>query len=150
VTELDQLASAYAAAVDGRDWSALAELFAPDAVLATADPPRSLEPVIAVAGRRQIIETVKSLTTFARTFHHVTGSVWTPTGPDNAIGRTTSIAHHVEDGPETHSWVWHVIYQDISVRTDSGWLFARRELTIAMIEKRQVHRVLPFTPPTAG
>jgi hypothetical protein len=144
VSELDQLAPAYAAAVDTRDWDGLRSLFVPAAVLVAADPPRSLAPVIEVVGCDAIVAAVQQLTTFARTFHHVTGSIWTATGPDDAVGRTTSIAHHVESGTEPRSWVWHLMYADQAVRTGDGWLFARRELTIAMIEARPIARVLPF------
>ena len=144
MTELDQLAAAYASAVDRRDWDALSGLFTPGAVLVTADPPRSLSPVLELAGLEVITSAVQQLSTFARTFHHVTGSVWTPTSPDAASGRTTTIAHHVEVADEPRSWVWHVIYLDQAVRAESGWLFARRELTVAMIEERPIARVLPL------
>lgn len=148
-TPLTQLVASYAGAVDGRDWTGVAGLFAPDAVLVMPDPPRSLAPVLEACGRDAIAAAMSQLSAFARTFHHVTGSVWVPDGLDHVVGRTTSEAHHVEDTAEPRSWVWHVVYQDRCVRDGRGWLFERRELTVALIEARPVARVLPFDPPPA-
>lgn len=146
---LTQLVASYAAAVDQRDWTGVADLFTPDAVLVMPDPPRSLTPAVEAAGPDAIVAAMSQLTAFARTFHHVTGSVWTPDGPGSVLGRTTSEAHHVEDSAEPRSWVWHVVYQDRCVRDGLGWLFVRRELTVAMIEARPLAWVLPFDGPPA-
>lgn len=129
--------------MDGRDWDAVAELFVADGVLVMPDPPRSLEPVVEASGAASIRSATARLTGFTRTFHHVTGCVWRSEGTV-ALGRTTSVAHHVEDGVEPRSWTWHVVYQDRCVRTPAGWRFARRELTVVMIEARTFARVLPF------
>jgi ketosteroid isomerase-like protein len=142
--DLAELVAAYAAAVDRRAAEGLVRLFVPDAVLVMPDPPRSLTPVIEAVGRDAILVGVGQLTAFARTFHHVTGSVWAAEGRDAATGRTTTVAHHVEDAEVPRSWVWHVIYDDRCVRSDEGWQFERRALTIAMIEARPVARVLAF------
>ncbi|MCW2786986.1 MAG: nuclear transport factor 2 family protein [Marmoricola sp.] len=148
--DLAQLTSLYAAAVDGRDWDALGTLFVADAVLVTADPPRSLHPGLEASGIDAIVAAARQLTAYARTFHHLTGSFWTPDGPSVALGRTTCAAHHVE-APDTsarsRSFVWHVIYADQAVRTDLGWRFARRELTVAMVEARPLSLVLPYDAP---
>ena len=149
--ELAQLTAYYAAAADGRDWEALGRLFVADAVLVTADPPRSLRPVVEIVGSEAIVATVQQLSTFARTFHHLTGSYWTPDGSSGAFGRTTCTAHHVENpdaSGQSRSFVWHVIYADRAVRTDLGWRLARRELTVAMVETRPVGLVLPFDAPS--
>ncbi|MCW2755641.1 MAG: hypothetical protein JWQ32_3052 [Marmoricola sp.] len=144
---LDQLTAAYAAAVDTRDWNVLAGLFTADAVLSSPGPPHSLGTRSAASGRDEIVAAVRQIEVFARTFHHLTGSVWTASERSTASGRTTCVAHHVEDEAESRSWAWHVIYEDRCVRGESGWLFERRKLTIAMIEARPMARVLGFAAP---
>jgi hypothetical protein len=145
--DLAELTTTYAAAVDERDWAMVADLFVPAAVLRTPDPPRSLAPVVESAGREQILATVRRLTAYVRTMHHLTGSVWRADGTTGAFGRTTAVAHHVEDLSEPRSWVWHLIYRDRCVRGEDGWRFERRELTVAMIEGRSVLRVQPSAAP---
>ena len=132
---LDQLVAAYAAAVDARDWDALADLFTEDAVLVTPDPPRSLEPVVGARGRAEIVDVVAKVGAFASTSHVVATSAWEPSA-SGAAGRTTSEAHHHVDGPEPHSWVWEVEYRDRCVRTEHGWRLHVRTLTVLRIEKR--------------
>ncbi len=143
---LIQLTARYAAAVDGRDWEGLAGLFADDAVLVTPGSGASLGMAATATGRAEIVAAVRQIEAFARTFHHLTGSVWTVDG-STATGRTTCVAHHVEEGAEPRSWAWHVIYDDRFVRDEAGWLFERRALTVAMIEARSMFRVLPFDSP---
>jgi hypothetical protein len=149
--ELADLAARYAAAVDSREWERLAALFTADAVLIGPDVPRSLAPVLDSRGREAIVATMHQLTAFASTFHHVTGSYWTANGRNGALGRTTTIAHHVEAPPpgteETRSWVWHVVYEDRCTRTEAGWQFERRALTVKMVEARPIARALAFEPP---
>jgi ketosteroid isomerase-like protein len=149
--DLANLVASYAAAVDSRDWEALGTLFVDDAVLVTPDPPRSMTPVIESHGRDEIIAMVSKVAPFLCTMHHLTGSVWTDAG-DLVLGRTTGIAHHVENSVQPRSWAWHVVYADAFVRSDAGWRIARRELTVRMIEARPMTQVLPFgstiaTPP---
>lgn len=144
--ELVGLVSAYAAAVDGRDWEALGTLFVDEAVLVTPDPPRSLAPVVESHGREAILATIGAVASFACTLHHLTGSTWSTLG-EYALGRTTGTAHHVEAGAQPRSWVWHVVYADAFTRTDLGWRIARRELTVRMIEARPMVQVLPFAGP---
>lgn len=136
LAELDALVAAYAAAVDARDWVTLGGLFTEDAVLLTPDPPRSLDPVLEAAGRIAIVATVQQVAAFAGTEHLVTRSEWSGSG-DEATGRTTGEAHHHVDGPDPHSWVWHVSYVDDCVRTEAGWRIARRALAVRQIEKRR-------------
>lgn len=146
--DLVELTARYAAAVDQRDWDGAADLFALGGVLVTPDPPHSMEPVVDRAGRDAVREATSRLERFARTVHHLTGSVWQADG-DGASGRTTAVAHHVEEGPEPRTWVWHLIYDDRCVRTETGWQFARRALTLALVESRPVFKVLPFDPTSA-
>jgi ketosteroid isomerase-like protein len=133
---LDDLVAAYASAVDRRDWERLATVFTEDAVLLTPDPPRSSEPVLEAVGRAAIVATVRQVEAFVSTEHLVTASEWTGTA-EEAVGRTTGEAHHRVEGPQPHSWVWHVSYLDDCVRTDEGWRIARRALTVDQIEKRR-------------
>lgn len=142
--DLAELAVTYAVAVDERDWDRLGSLFTAEAVLVSPDPPRALMPVQEASGRDAIVAAVRQLDGFARTVHHVTGSVWKRGEGDLALGRTTAVAHHVEDAEPTRSFVWHLIYSDRARWAASGWLFERRELTVAMIETRPIARVLPF------
>lgn len=143
--DLVELTARYAAAVDQRDWVGVAELFARGGVLVTPDPPRSLEPIHDYAGRDAIQDKIQELEILDRTVHHLTGSIWRADG-EGAIGRTTAVAHHVENKSEPQSWVWHLVYDDRCVRTEDGWQFARRALTLVLIELRPVVRVLPFAP----
>ncbi|MET3960268.1 hypothetical protein ABIE44_000202 [Marmoricola sp. OAE513] len=146
--DLVELTARYAAAADSRDWDGVAEQFTLGGVLVTPDPPHSMEPVVDRAGRDAIRETVSRIGRFARTVHHLTGSVWQADG-DGASGRTTAIAHHVEAGPEPLTWVWHLVYDDRCARTDDGWRFTRRSLTLVLVESRPVFKVLPFDPTNA-
>ncbi|MFL6107987.1 MAG: nuclear transport factor 2 family protein [Marmoricola sp.] len=134
LAELDALVSAYAAAVDARDWAALGDLFTEDAALVTPDPPRSLEPVLGWRGRAEIVAAVSEVAAFASTSHVVVSSEWEPSG-SGALGRTTGEAHHRVEGPDPHSWVWDVLYQDRCVRTGDGWKLSVRALTVLKIEK---------------
>ena len=143
--DLVELTARYAAAVDQRDWDGAADLFALGGVLVTPDPPHSMEPVVDRAGRDAVREAVSRLHRFARTVHHLTGSVWHADG-DGASGRTTAVAHHVEEGAEARTWVWHLVYDDRCVRSEDGWQFARRALTLVLVETRPVFKVLPFDP----
>lgn len=131
----EDLVTAYAVAVDARDWAALADLFVEDAVLLTPDPPRSLEPVVASRGRDAIVATVQQVAAFAATEHRVQPGTWQLDGA-TASGSTTGEAHHHVDAPQPHTWVWYVEYRDACVRTGTGWRFATRALTLHRIEKR--------------
>lgn len=131
----ENLVAAYAAAVDARDWAALADLFVEDGVLLTPDPPRSLEPVVASRGWEEIVSTVRKVEAFASTEHRVESSEWRVEDAA-AVGFTTGEAHHHVDGPEPHSWVWYVEYRDECIRTGTGWRFATRALTVRRIEKQ--------------
>lgn len=142
--DLVDLTARYATAVDTRDWDAAADLFAPGGVLVSPDPPRSLVPTLDHAGRDAIRSAVAGLEQFARTVHHLTGSTWQADG-EGATGRTTATAHHVEPA-QARSWVWHLVYDDRAVRAEDGWVFARRALTLLLVEERAVARVLPFDP----
>jgi ketosteroid isomerase-like protein len=128
------LAHRYAAAVDDRDFTAVAALFAPDGVLAVPKPPRHLDPVVEHVGPDGVLEAMAALATVPRTFHAVVGQVY-----DGTRGRIACVAHHlvpVGDGVIDH--VWHVRYLDDYVETPDGWLFARRGVHVDVVESRAV------------
>jgi ketosteroid isomerase-like protein len=130
----ERLVSAYAAAVDARDWVALGRLFTADAVLLTPDPPRSLDPVIESRGRESILATIQQVSAFEWTEHLIGATTWTVDGT-TASGTTTGEAHHVVVGAQ-HAWVWLVEYADDCSLSDVGWQFTRRVLTVRAIERR--------------
>ena len=128
------LAHRYAAAVDTRDFSAVAGLFAPDGVLALARPPKHLDPVVEHVGPAGVLEAMAPLEGVPRTFHAVVGQVY-----DGARGRIACVAHHlVEREGVVTDHVWHVHYLDDYVETAEGWRFARREVHVDIVESRPV------------
>ena len=126
------LAHRYAAAVDDRDFPAVAALFAPDGVLAAARPPKHLDPVVEHVGPDGVIEAMAALASVPRTFHAIVGQVY-----DGTRGRIACVAHHVVPGDGTVTdHVWHLRYLDDYVETAAGWLFARREVHVDLVEAR--------------
>jgi hypothetical protein len=128
------LAHRYAAAVDDRDFAAVAALFAPEGVLVTAQPPRSLDPVQEHVGPEGVLSAMAALAAVPRTFHAVVGEVY-----DGTRGRIACVAHHLveRDGVVTDH-VWHLRYLDEYVETADGWRFARREVHVDVVESRTV------------
>jgi hypothetical protein len=126
------LAHRYAAAVDDRDFAAVAALFAPDGVLAVPRPPRSLDPVVEHIGPDGVLEAMAALAPVPLTFHAVVGQVY-----DGTRGRIACVAHHVvpRDGLVT-DLVWHLRYLDEYVETPAGWRFGRREVHVDLVETR--------------
>jgi hypothetical protein len=126
------LAHRYAAAVDDRDFAAVAALFAPDGVLAVPRPPRNLDPVVEHVGPDGVLEAMAALASVPLTFHAVVGQVY-----DGTHGRIACVAHHVllGDGVVT-DLVWHLRYLDEYVDTRSGWRFGRREVHVDLVETR--------------
>jgi len=130
--ELSQLVHTYAARIDDRQ--PVDDLFTEDAVLLAPDPPDVLDPVREHAGRAAIAAATGSL---PPTFHEIVGEVYDVDG-DRATGRVACVAHHVVD-PRT-DLVWHLRYADSYRRADGRWRFARRELSIDLLETRPLKR----------
>lgn len=128
---MKDLAHRYAAAVDDRDFSQVAALFAPDGVLAVPRPPRHLDPVAEHIGPAGVLEAMGALATVTRTFHAVVGQVY-----EGTRGRIACIAHHVLPGDPVIDLVWHLRYLDDYVETRTGWLFSRREVHVDLVETR--------------
>ena len=131
--ELSQLVHRYALYVD--TGGPVASLFTPDGVLVSPDPPASLLPVVEHQGRDAI---TAAMTGLPKTFHAIVGEVFT-LDPAGTTGRIACVAHHVI-GPEK-DLVWHLRYADDYVQVDGSWLIARRELTIDLVEVRQLKQV---------
>jgi hypothetical protein len=126
-----ELAHRYAAAVDDRDFAAVAGLFAPDGVLVVPRPPRYLDPVVEHVGPAGVLEAMAALAGVPRTFHAVVGAVY-----DGTRGRVAGVAHHVLPGDPVIDLVWHLRYLDDYVETPDGWRFARREVHVDLVERR--------------
>lgn len=143
--DLDDLVHRYALLVDQRAFTAVGELFTPDAELVLPDPPTSLRPTVEVRGRDAVIGALGRLTGFAATFHAVVGRVADadPGDPDRATGRVACEAHHVsvdEDG-RARDLTWYLHYDDAYARIDDRWLIARRALSVDVIATGPVRKV---------
>jgi hypothetical protein len=121
----------YAAAVDDRDFDRVASLFTADGVLAVPRPPQHLDPVTEHVGPAGVLEAMAALAGVPRTFHAVVGQVY-----DGTRGRIACVAHHVLPGDPPTDLVWHLRYLDDYVETPAGWLFARREVHVDLVERR--------------
>ena len=130
--ELSQLVHRYALAVDSRQ--PVVPLFTADGVLVVPDPPDVLDPVLEHAGPEAIAAATCGL---PPTFHAIVGEVYS-CDDAAASGRIACVAHHVID--ERTDLVWHVRYADSYRLVDGTWLFARRELSIDLIETRPLKR----------
>ncbi len=131
---LTELSYRYAAHVDDRDFDALGELFTDDAVLVSGAGTRD--------GRAAILEAMRGLERYGRTFHLV-GQVRLWVEGDGPHGETYCTAHHFTVGDDDdnatdrilsiryhdtyvhHSGVHHAAAPDTG-----GWRFARRALDI--------------------
>lgn len=140
---LSDLVHRYAAGMDDRRFEEVVSLFAIDATLALPDPPRSLEATAVHRGLAEIERAICAVAAVVRTHHAIVGEVYT-TEPDGARGRISCIADHwTRRDDEVTDVVWHVRYDDEYVRTETGWRFRGRALTIDAIEIRPVRRLRP-------
>ena len=125
----EQLSYAYARSVDFRDYDTFAELFAEDGVLDTSAE---------LVGRDAIRASLNKRPDELRS-RHVLTNVYTEVLDQNTargISYLTLYRHlgaeSLERGPvefDAPAAVGH--YEDRFVRTDEGWLFARRKLHLA-------------------
>lgn len=140
---LDDLAHRYALLVDQRAFTAVGNLFAPEALLVLPDPPARLEPVLEVQGRAAVVAALGRLTGFDATFHAVVGRIADEAGPDRATGRVACEAHHVSSGEDgrARDLTWYLHYDDEYARVDGRWLIARRSLTVEAITTGAVRKV---------
>ena len=126
---LSDLVHRYALHVDRREFERVAALFTADGVLATAQPPKHLDPMTEHVGPEGVLEAMAGLALVPRTFHAIVGEVY-----DAGSGAIACIAHHVL--PDVGNVVWHLRYADSYCRTEQGWLFDRREVHVDLVETR--------------
>ncbi|RYJ04136.1 MAG: TIGR03619 family F420-dependent LLM class oxidoreductase, partial [Actinomycetales bacterium] len=139
--ELSDLVHRYALLVDDRDWDGVAALFTEDGLLVSPEPPRTLAPDVERRGRDDIRAAMSGLDRALRTVHEVFGEVYDET-PDGARGVVRGAAHHLmERDGDTVDLTWRLRYDDAYRRTPAGWLFARRALTIDVVEVGPVQKV---------
>jgi hypothetical protein len=137
--ELTELVARYALGVDERRLDDVAGLFTQDGVLVLPEPPRSLGPVHVREGRAAVRAALDAVTRLPQTFHALAGTVLEPAGTDAATGTVACTAHHLSASDDAvGDRVWHLRYSDTYRRTAEGWRFARRELSIAFVERRRV------------
>ena len=141
--ELSALVHRYAAAVDDRDIEAAVELLTADAELVLPNPPDVLTPARTHRGADAIRAALETVTFVGRTHHSIDSEVYR-SGPkdDVAQGRIGGTAHHwSRQHDAVTDLVWYLRYDDEYRRAESGWLIARRALTIDAIETRPARRL---------
>jgi hypothetical protein len=133
----------YAAAVDDQDVEAVLGLFVGDGELVLPEPPDVLTPVRRHQGLDAIGAELAAAINVGRTHHAIDSEVYTgSSNPDLAQGRIAATAHHWSRRDEgIVDLVWYLRYDDEYVRSESGWLVARRALTINAIETRPARRL---------
>ncbi len=144
---LTDLVHRYAARVDDRQFTALADLFTDDAELVLPDPPAVLDPVTTHRGHPAIGAALGSVAATVRTQHAIVGEVYDAGfQPGSARGRIGCIAHHwVRRDDRLRDITWHLRYADDYQRTaDGSWRIRRRVLTIDAIDTRPVRQVRPY------
>jgi hypothetical protein len=132
--EFRQLAERYAAAIDGADPAALADLFAPDGVLVIrAASGRKLSEFRGDRLRRFVALLGE---TYASTLHHVTTQL---VDLDAGTGTTWCLAQHVTRERTLESV--GVRYQDAFAQAGGEWRFAARDVTALWVKVDPLPRV---------
>ncbi|AHH19649.1 SnoaL-like domain-containing protein [Nocardia nova SH22a] len=140
--ELSDLVHRYAAGVDARDIDSVVELFTGTARLVMPAPPDVLVPEIRHDGRAGVRAALAALDGVLRTQHAITGEVFTRTGADTATGSISGAAHHwIDKDDRITDVIWYLRYADSYARTEQGWRFAARALSIDAIETRPARQV---------
>lgn len=134
--ELSALVNAYAYAVDARDTDLVASLFIADGVLVVPVAPEGLTPTREIKGIEAITAELAKLADFIVTSHAIVGHHLLESDDGSARGMTRCVAHHISRRTtgELRDLVWNLRYADNYRRTDNGWQFARRELTIDFLD----------------
>ncbi len=119
---LYELVCRYAQAVDKRDWTALARLFAPDAVLKG--------PGFSFDGVDAIVAGMSGLGRFSLTQHHVHNHL-AEVDELEASAETYCVANHLyEVDGVTRKLDWGIRYLDRFACIDGLWHITRRELLL--------------------
>lgn len=126
-----ELCSAYAFAIDRRDFALLGELFLPDARLAiyAGDPtPEALR--FEAIGRDAVLRALRSIERYAVTAHQLGGQTVELAG-DLARAETRCLASHlfVRDGAR-HRLEMAIRYRDRLARVGGAWRFSERALAV--------------------
>lgn len=127
---LDDLVDRYAAYTDDRRLDDVAQLFAEDATLVVADPPKSLDPARELQGRAAIRSGLAALDRVEVTVHRVTGRVYDLLDDGSVAGRVSGTAHHMSAGRDA---AWFIRYEDRYRFDGDRWRFARRVLRIEAV-----------------
>jgi uncharacterized protein (TIGR02246 family) len=135
--ELQELAFAYAAALDERDAEAFAGLFTPDGHLGVYEPDPEQQ-LLGYDGRDEIRTAVALLDPYDETLHVMTNHRVVLDG-DDATGTVYCLAHHitVRDGAR-HNLVMTIRYHDRYRRSGGAWRFAHRKIVRLWNERRPV------------
>jgi hypothetical protein len=135
--DLQELAFAYAAALDERDGEAFAGLFTPNAHLGVYDPD-SEKPLLGYDGHDEIRQAIALLDPYDETLHVMTNHRVALDG-ENATGTVYCLAHHisVRDGTRCNL-VMTIRYYDRYRRVDGAWRFAHRKIVRFWNELRPV------------
>lgn len=145
--QIRELIDNYAVLVDAKDYEGVARLFLPEAVLVAPEPPATLTPARSLSGREAIKQELSRLDEFSLTFHGVVGHLVTPGDDGVAVGQVNAVAHHVRlGGRDALDFVWHLRYADQYRSADGAWRFARREISIELIDARPVKRASEARP----
>ncbi len=143
---LSELVHRYAAAVDDRQFNAVAALFTADAELWLPDPPATLEPTGCHRGHTEISEAVAAVAATLRTQHAIVGEVYDATSqPGTARGRIAGVAHHwIRHGDQIRDVIWYLRYDDEYRQVSSRqWRIHRRALAIDAIDTTTIKQVRP-------
>lgn len=128
-----ELVFRYAQAIDRRDFKALGEVFAEDAVLKLPHLKARAE------GREQVVATISPIADmYAKTFHTVSNHLVKLQG-DEATGETYCVARHFRevDG-SMERYDMGIRYQDCFRREQGTWCISSRELLLDWEETRQL------------
>ena len=138
---LRELVDAYALAVDRRQATAVAALFADDGRLVSRlQHPAGDRPIVR-QGREQIATAIGAgLEHYVTTTHVVGGQVVTLDG-DRAAGDTVCLAHHVyRRAGVLRLLVMAVRYRDAYARRDRSWCFTERQLDLDWRQDRTLEQ----------
>jgi hypothetical protein len=134
VAGLRELVDAYAVAVDSRDVGLCASLWAEGAILVThgATAPGSRAEL---EMPRETERFMNRLRRWDRTLHYVSTHHVVSGSSDAAAGRAYCEAHHILGESDL---VMAVQYDDAYSKSDGGWRFARRDVTVLWASEKPI------------
>jgi ketosteroid isomerase-like protein len=135
VTELNQLAYRYAAAVDACDVAAFQAVFAPDARLRSYHP-GAAEPFADLAGHAQLAAIPDAMRGLYRHTAHMMTNHLVEIDGDHATGTVLCTARHLEADATALSVI--IRYVDRYARLDGRWTIADREIRFLWSERHAV------------